>query len=106
MGVPIFNLAVGFLGALYLSKRKVAELSAKQYRLFSLVILLATFIGSAYLALTDTHTAANLEGMFSLNFSVTILHIWAMIIVGGALFLYLNDLVIRRTLTRQRGLVQ
>jgi len=106
MGVPIFNLAVGFLGALYLSKRRAKELSPSQYRLFSLMVLLATFIGSAHIALTDTHTAANLEGMLKLSFSVTLLHIWALIVLGGALFLYLNDLVIRKTLSRQRVAAQ
>jgi len=104
MGVPVFNVAVGFFGALYLSKRKAKELSTSQYRLFSLVVLLGTFVGSAYYALTDTHTAANLEGMFSLNFSVTLLHIWALILLGGALFLFINDLVIRKTLNRKRAI--
>jgi len=100
MGVPVFNVAVGFVGALYLSKRKTKELSTKQYRLFSLAILLGVFVGSAYIALTDVHTAANLEGMLNLSFEVTLWHIWALIILGGALFLFINDVVIRKTLAR------
>jgi len=67
MGVPVFNVAVGFVGALNLAKRESRELSDNRYRLFSLVILLGTFVGSAYIALTDTHTAANLEGMLLLS---------------------------------------
>ena len=96
MGVPIFNIFVGILGGYYLIKQNVNAKIWRNYRRFSFAILLAVFIVSAFLALTDKYTAANLEGMFNLNFQITTLHIWLIILVGGSSFLFANDFLISR----------
>lgn len=95
MGVPVFNILAGALAAVYigrqakmLSQDKVhfdRQLKRTQRLLF--FVLLAICAVSAYLALSDSHTAANLEGMFSLGFSLTQPILTAIILVGGALLL-------------------
>jgi hypothetical protein len=95
MGVPVFNILAGALAAVYIGRQaKIhsqdtehfsGKLKRTQYLLFA--VLLAICTASAYLALKDSHTAANLEGMFSLGFSLTQPMLAAIILVGGALLL-------------------
>jgi len=96
MAVPIFNVGVGILGCYYLIKQKANNETLKYYRIFSFVVLLLAFIGSATFALIDEYTPANLEGMFNLSFNITTLHIWLIILIGGSVFLYINDFLIRK----------
>ena len=102
MGVPIFNILVGIAGCYYLVNKKADEKTLKYYRIFSFVILLLVFVGSAYIALTDKYTVANLEGMFNLSFHITILHIWMIILIGGSVFLFINDLLINKIFSKYK----
>jgi len=102
MGVPIFNVLVGILGCYYLVKRNTNKKVLTYYRIFSFAVLLFVFIGSAIIALTDKYTASNLEGMFNLSFNITNLHIWMIILIGGSIFLYINDFLIRKIYSRYR----
>jgi len=95
MGVPVFNVVVGLVGCLYLMKRKATRSTLERFRMFAGAVLLFVSALSAYIALTDKYTAANLEGMFHLGFHVTTLHLWMIILVGGALLLLVNDVGIR-----------
>jgi hypothetical protein len=93
MGVPAFNALLGIAAGWYIGRRaKVAGVT--QYGkplskavLFSTGVLALFCAASAWLALTDRTTAANLEGMFSLGFHVTDGMIWGIILAGGALLL-------------------
>jgi len=102
MGVPIFNILVGIAGCYYLVKKKADEKTLKYYRIFSFGILLLVFVGSAYIAITDQYTASNLEGMFNLSFHITTLHIWMIILIGGGIFLFINDLLISKIFDKYR----
>jgi len=95
MGVPVFNVVVGLVGCLYLMKRKATRSTLDKFRLFSCAVLLFVSALSAYIALTDKYTAANLEGMFGLGFHVTAAHLWVIVLVGGGLLLLVNDVIIR-----------
>ena len=50
---------------------------------------------SAVLALGDPYTAANLEGMFSLSFQVTVPMLAGTVLLGGALLLGLQFLMVK-----------
>ena len=51
---------------------------------FAFVVLLIVCFCSAYIALLDPFTGANLRGMLGLSFEVTNTHTWLLIILGGA----------------------
>ncbi len=92
MGVPVFNIVPGVLAGVYMGRKAAlagrseetfaAEL--RQTNLFAAAVLLLLCSFSAFIALADPHTAANLEGMFGLGFSVTPTHVWLLIVSGGA----------------------
>jgi hypothetical protein len=93
MGVPAFNALLGIATGWYIGRRAKVT-GAGHYRkpltkavLFSTGVLALFCAASAWLALTDRFTAANLEGMLNLGFRVTDTMIWGIILVGGALLL-------------------
>jgi hypothetical protein len=103
MGVPVFNVLASALAAVYIGRQaKILGrnpvhfsnlLRRTQFLLF--LVLLVICGASAYLALSDPHTAANLEGMFSLGFSLTQPMLVAIILVGGALLLAFQAALVR-----------
>ncbi len=98
MGVPLFNIALaipaGILMAARLARSRVqlahVQAAARRVAWFTTIVLAVICIVSAWLALSDPHTAANLEGMLGLTFSVTPAMIVTLIITGGAAILALN----------------
>ena len=103
MGVPIFNILAGALAAVYVGRQAkilgwdmshfTIQLKRTQFLLF--IVLFVICAASAYLALSDSHTAANLEGMFSLGFSLTQPMLVAVILVGGALLLMFQAALVK-----------
>jgi putative flippase GtrA len=91
MGVPVLNallaLPAGFVRGGRLVETGVgADLVRRDARRtagFTTLILGLACAASAALALLDPYTAANLKGMFSLNFAVTPGMILALIAAGG-----------------------
>lgn len=91
MGVPLFNILPGIMAGVYLGRRLNKENKSRKsfnnsiFKLtyFTSLVLIVFMSTSAYLALTDKSTAANLEGMFMLPFQVTNQHIIGIIIIGG-----------------------
>ena len=63
--------------------------------LFSAAALLFFCAAAAWLALRDSTTAANLEGMLGLGFHLTQGMIWAIILAGGALLLAAQALAVK-----------
>ena len=103
MGVPAFNILAGMLAAVYIGRQaKISgqdkvhfstQLKRTQRLLF--FVLLTLCAASACLALSDPYTAANLEGMFSLSFSLTQPILAAIILVGGAMLLVFQAALVR-----------
>jgi len=98
MGVPVFNLGLalpaGFILGGRLASQHTAEsnlrVAAKHASEFTTTILTLICLASAFIALADPYTAANLQGMLALPFVVTHGMIIGLIIVGGGLLLLLN----------------
>ena len=101
MGVPVFNILLAvpaaFLTAAFLQQRGVssAELHVRSryINLGAALVLLAVCTTSAFLALGDPYTPANLEGMLRLGFRVTRPMLWGLVLVGGAGLLVTQSLL-------------
>ncbi len=98
MGVPIPNLGLAVLSGIYIGRR-LANTTCReddQKRLtaetagFTTLVFFLICAASAYFALHDPTTGANLQGMFQLPFEVTLEMVIALIVVGGAAVLALN----------------
>lgn len=95
MGVPVCNAIMGVFAGWYvgrkakLQKEDMPHLKTLLRRavVFSTAVLAAFCVAAAWLALRDSTTAANLEGMLGLGFHLTQGMIWGIIIIGGVLLL-------------------
>ncbi len=104
MGVPIFNIVLGIIAGIYIGRRmKVRRLKKevfqKSLRLtagFSFAVLLIICLSSAFIAITDPYTGANLRGMLNLSFEVTKPIILGVIIIGGALLLFIQHVLLMK----------
>lgn len=102
MGVPIFNIIPGILAGVYIARKmcidnksiKVYKNELKKISIFSFIVLLLMCISSAILALADTSTTSNLEGMFNLNINMTQSIIWYIVIIGGISLLIIQYVLI------------
>lgn len=109
MGVPVFNIALAvpagfFIAHWMLHQRLGVEQERKvifNTQCFTTGVLAFICVTSAWLALRDPTTAANLEGMLRLSFNVTTPMIVGLILVGGAGLLaanwWLTSITIRLT---------
>lgn len=92
MGVPVFNMVPGVLAGTYIGRKmKITGQSQDVFKeemqegaRFAFGVLLIVCFCSAYIALLDPFTGANLRGMLGLSFEVTNTHTWLLIILGGA----------------------
>jgi len=98
MGVPVFNVVLAlpagvFIGAslAHLNLNPIEEKKKVHQALtFTLLVMGLICSASAFLALRDPTTAANLEGMLRLRFTVTQPMIVALILVGGSALILLQ----------------
>ncbi|HPO04139.1 MAG TPA: hypothetical protein PLV37_01310 [Bacillota bacterium] len=104
MGVPIFNIVLGIIAGIYIGRRmkvrrqekEVFQKSLRQTAGFSFVVLLIICLSSAFIAITDPYTGANLQGMLNLSFEVTKPNILGVIIIGGALLLFIQNVLLMK----------
>ena len=95
MGVPAFNLLLALPAGVLFGGRLARERatadqvvrSARGACTFTTAVLAAACAISAWLALNDPYTAANLEGMLRLGFHVTQTMVLGLILVGGSALL-------------------
>jgi len=107
MGVPVFNMLAGILTGVYIGRQaKVLNYDVthfserlKKAQWVSLSLLSMVCIASAILALSDSHTAANLEGMFSLRFSLTTPMLVGIIFIGGTVLVIAQFLLTKVSAT-------
>ena len=103
MGVPVFNALMGVAAGWYVGRRAKAIAGGEgalrepvgKAVLLSTAVLAAFCVASAWLALRDSTTAANLEGMLGLGFHLTTGMIWGIILAGGALLLAAQAVAVR-----------
>jgi hypothetical protein len=104
MGVPIFNIVLGIIAGIYIGRRmkvrrqekEVFQKSLRQTAGFSFVVLLIICLSSAFIAITDPYTGVNLQGMLNLSFEVTKPNILGVIIIGGALLLFIQNVLLMK----------
>lgn len=102
MGVPAFNVVLGASAGLYIGRKMriknqtmdVYNREIKKAGRFSSAVLLFICFCSAYLAVTDPYTGANLKGMLNLSFEVTSPIIWLIIVIGGISLLLLQNFLL------------
>ncbi|MEW6400458.1 MAG: hypothetical protein AB1649_01595 [Chloroflexota bacterium] len=98
MGVPVFNVGLAILAGIVYGARLAARRASLAQVLtmtrrtagFTTAVLALICIASAIIASADPYTAANLEGMFNLSFTVTEAMVIGLIIVGGIGLLVMN----------------
>lgn len=98
MGVPVFNLFLAIPAGFYMGRRLAHSANAdgekqhafRQTQIATTVILAGICLASAIIAWRDPTTAANLEGMFRLGFTVTQPMIAGLILIGGTGMLLAN----------------
>jgi len=106
MGVPIFNLVLALPAGFYMGRRLANSGASagqdrrimQQTKLFTTLVLAGICAASAVIAWLDESTAANLEGMLKLDFTVTTPMIAALILVGGSGLLLANWWLVRKTM--------
>lgn len=107
MGVPVFNALIGICAGAYMGRRLYLQgITTQEYGadlkktgIFSAIIMIFICMLSAYFALKDPYTAANLEGMFNTSFQITNEMIYGLVIVGGIgliIFQYFSTIVAGR----------
>lgn len=102
MGVPVFNVVLGVAAGLYVGRKMkmknqtldVYNREIKKAGRFSSAVLLFICACSAYIAINDPYTGANLKGMLNLNFEVTHLIIWMIIVIGGISLLLMQHFLL------------
>jgi len=105
MGVPVFNIIPGILAAIYLSRKAIVhrfkssdyQKTLKKLQKLTAAGLLLVCIFSAFLALNDPNTGANIKGMLGLTFTVTTGMIWGIIVIGGLALLAAQYSIIKVT---------
>ena len=111
MGVPVFNVILAIPAGLIIGRKLVHQSmtieAEKRLRLktnlFTTGVMAFICTSSAFLALRDPTTAANLEGMLRLTFEVTQGMIIALIVVGEAGLLGLHWWLVDKTIQFAKG---
>ena len=102
MGVPVFNAVLGVAAGLYVGRKMkiynqtpaVYNKEIKKAGRFTSAVLLFICVCSAYIAITDPYTGANLRGMLNLSFEITPLMIWLLIVLGGSSLLLIQHFLL------------
>lgn len=111
MGVPVFNVVLAIPAGLIIGRKLAhqkrsceAEKRLSFYtNLFATGVMAFICVSSAFLALRDPTTAANLEGMLRLPFDLTQGMIIALIVVGGGGLLGTNWWLVKKSIQFARG---
>jgi len=109
--VPVFNMVLSIPAGLIIGRKLVHQSMSvgvekrltRKTNLFTTGVMALICISSAFLALRDPTTAANLEGMLRLNFEVTQGMIMALIVIGGAGLLAVHWWLVKMTIQFARG---
>ena len=102
MGVPVFSVLVGAAAGVYTGRkakingqnRQELRRALKKTAVLATVVLLTVCSFSAFVALVDSSTAANLQGMLHLGFEITRMSIWILVVLGGLALLAVQLLLV------------
>ena len=98
MGVPVFQIFIGLIAGYYGAKKmqylnspkEIQKVEINKISRFSTVIMAIISICSAFIALMDKHTAANLIGMFHLPINLSLPILGTAILLGGVFLICLQ----------------
>lgn len=98
MGVPIFNILLGIPAGYYIARRctflrkepGIAEHYIKQVAVFTSIVMFVLCVFSASIALSDPFTPGSLKSMLHLNFDISRMMLFIIIIGGGAILIGLQ----------------
>lgn len=108
MGLPLFNVLLGILAGYYAGNRicynkinsaKHSELITK-VSIFSGSIMALVCVPSGILALMDFGAHGMIKDILGLNFDITNLMMWGIVIIGGLILVILNILLTRTTIIK------
>ena len=77
-----------------LMEGSIRSCTLKKAAVLATVVLLIVCSFSAFVALVDNSTAANLQGMLHLGFEITRMSIWILVVLGGLALLYVQLLLV------------
>jgi hypothetical protein len=108
MGFPVFNAFLGMLAGYYAGKRLCHQDSTEKMRIKSLfqvplftgLIMALICIPSAYFGLVGEGAGGEIQGMLGLNFTVTKLMIWGIVLIGGVSLIVLDFFLTRYMLIK------
>jgi hypothetical protein len=106
MGLPVFNLFLGFLAGYYSGNRicfknvEPAKHSKiiNQVSLFAGLIMTFICISSGFLALVHNEAAGMIKDVLGLSFEVTKSMVWGIVLIGGSALILTNVLLTRLTI--------
>lgn len=110
MGVPIFHPILGIIAGYYWGRRLIFQQADREtfpkeiskVSLFTSMAIGFICLFSATIALIDSYTASNLEGMLNLSFEITPAMLLGLIIIGGLFLIglqyWLTKMAIIKTL--------
>lgn len=105
MGVPIFNIIPCVLAGIFIGRKcqyinatkEEFMMNLKKVNKLNMLTLTIICIFSATIALIDSHTGANLQGMLNIkSFQITKIHIMGIIIFGGIGLISIQYFLTRR----------
>lgn len=108
MGFPVFNVFLGLLAGYYIGNRvcfknvepeKHSKLT-NRVSLFTGLIMTLICISSGFLALVNNEAAGMIKEVLRLNFEVTKLMVWGIVLIGGLMLILINILLTRITMTK------
>jgi hypothetical protein len=108
MGLPVFNVFLGFFAGYYcgyrISFNKVESEKQSKYinrvSLFTGLIMAWLCALSGYLALVNNEAAGMIKEVLGLSFEVTKTMVWGIVIVGGLLLILTNVLLTKITMIK------
>ncbi len=111
MGVPVVNVALSVPAGLIIGRKLAYQARSAEAEnqlmlktnLFTTGVMAFICTSSAFLALRDPTTAANLEGMLRLPFKLTQGMIIALILMGGSVLLGLHWWLVKISIQFARG---
>lgn len=108
MGLPVFNVFLGFFAGYYFSNRICSKnLDSKKYSkiinqvsFFTGLIMALICISSGFLALVNNEAAGMIKEVLGLDFEVTRSMVWGVVLIGGLTLILANFLLTRITMIK------
>ena len=99
MGITVTNLILNIILAGVLFKFEFINLY--QFRILSFITLLGVNAAAVYLAMQDLYTTVNFAKIFNISIDLPDNMVYGIIILGGLLMLFVNNLIVKTLENKQ-----